>query len=346
MNASENMIHIKPQPDVGIQLLKGIMSILVVWFHIGGFKRSEIYNVKQFHLHHFTFGDLLNFHLLLSIVPCFILISCYYIAAEKRDNSYAWKRINSLLMLSLFWSTLFILFNHGYKGFTMFKINHFQDAWLLFIHSGKTIYYFFISLLFANALTILIQNKSIFFYWTGFILSSLLLIALPWLAIYFKEPLFAAYYNPFNFIIFAFVAHLLQQYPITKKYGLYLLLFIATLGVGMYEWNFIKNTIYYKIQTYGMPTYSRYSLVFSATLLFTIFYALKIHSNAVIEFISKNSLGLFCVHVFYVPIINKATIHIGLTGWTLRSFNFILILTISYFTIFILRKYILQKQLL
>ena len=131
----------------GIDFLRAFMSVCVVALHMVLFGTSSIFDKNYYETHVFTPSDLLNFHVLMLAVPTFILISCYLRATKTPNVMDFWKQIHRLILLSVFWSACSLLWANGARrGLQVVVPRSSHDLLVLFLSSGHTEYYFFVSL--------------------------------------------------------------------------------------------------------------------------------------------------------------------------------------------------------
>jgi hypothetical protein len=324
------------------------MSILIVVWHTGGFAHSLIYDINNFDYHVFTLSDFLNFHLLSVIVPLFIFISCFLIVYRRPSKDHMVKRSIELLILTLFWTVLLTIWQTGYHALWDLLPKNFPSLFLLFIRSGNTIYYFFISLIICNIITYYACRLSFRSNVILLVLFGLLLFSLPALAIRFNQPIIAAFYNPLNFFVYPFAAVVIYTLIVQRKIQknvLYPILIIGAIVFSVLEWKFFKNVIFLRFQGFGIPAYARVSLLFISTFFLIVFYFYTPKRNSrIINYMARNSLALYCLHPFFLKI--KLAERFGLEGVPLRIVNVIVIVLLCYLIADILRARILKKELI
>jgi len=117
------------------------------------------------------------------------------------------------------------------------------------------------------------------------------------------------YWNPLNFLPYPFAAilvfHITKEKKIVKKvvYGV-LFAFILTASI-VADWTIYINEGFFSVNRYGIPAYTRSSLVFISMMVLFLAIKLKPKQNAVIQFLSDNSLALYCLHPFFISIANR-----------------------------------------
>jgi len=324
------------------------MSILIVVWHTGGFTHSLIYDINNIDYHVLTLSDFLNFHILLAIVPLFIFISCFLIVYKKPNKEHMVKRSFELLILTIFWTVLLKIWETGYHAMWELVPTNFASLVLLFIRSGNTIYYFFISLIICNIITFYACRLSFRSNVILLILCALLLFSLPVIAIRFNQPIIAAFYNPLNFVVYPFAAVVIYTLIVERKIPksvLYPILLIGAIIFSVLEWKFFTNVIFLRFQGFGIPAYARVSLLFISTFFIVVFYYYTPKRNSkVINYMARNSLALYCLHPFFLKV--RLAERFGLEGLPLRIVNVIIIVLLCYVIADILRAKILKKELI
>ena len=100
----------------GIDYLRGFMSIAVVALHIEGIGifKSLIFHNSRYIDHSFGFSDFINFHLLLSAVPVFIVISCFLFTSKSPSLKDFMNKTSKIFLLFVFWSSSYIIWMKSY----------------------------------------------------------------------------------------------------------------------------------------------------------------------------------------------------------------------------------------
>jgi hypothetical protein len=341
-------MDLKRKEIPGFNFLRAIMSILIVVWHTGGFGHSLIFDPNNIDNHVFTLSDFLNFHILMVIVPLFIFISCFLIVYKKPSKDNMIKRSIELVILTVFWTILLTIWQGGYKAIWTLVPRDFVSLTLIFIRSGNTIYYFFVSLIICNILTFYACKISFRTNVILLIVCVLVLIAVPLIAIRFNEPIIAAFYNPLNFIIYAFAAVVIYTLIVErkiKKNVLYFILLAGAIVFSVWEWKFLKSVIFIRFQGFGIPAYTRVSLLFISAFFIVFFYHFTPKRNSkVINYLARNSLALYCLHPFLLSI--RLGERFGLEGLPLRIVNIAIIVLLCNVIADFLRSKILKKELI
>ena len=245
-----------------------------------------------------TVFDLLQYNVLCLAVPGFLLISSYLLVTHCQTWAAYAKKIKGMMALYLFWVGAWILVTKPTPEMTIGGVAEF------FLRGGGWAYYFFAVLVINSIVTALIHRCSSKLIWSGFALSVIL-----------SQGVFHAmanqqhawtrvqtYWWPLCFISIPFVAILASRYRSIlaankRLWGIVVIaLVVATFGLAMVEWQFCAEAGLLKMRTF-LPDYLRASLVFGSTLLLLLALRLN-YSPWIVKWISKNSLGIFCLHVF------------------------------------------------
>src|SRR5690606_11633958 len=75
-------------------------------------------------------------------------------------------------------------------------------------------------------------------------------------------------------------------------------LFIIFIFATVIEYKFLVNSNFYPGQGYAYPAYTRLSLLIFCCAVLILFLRVKRSGGKLIEFMSNNSLGLYCIHPF------------------------------------------------
>jgi peptidoglycan/LPS O-acetylase OafA/YrhL len=176
------------------------------------------------------------------------------------------------------------------------------------MRAGQTIYYFFVCLLFLTAIAYgaMCLNKVAAAYFVVF--SLIVVVTLPIITIVTNMPKLSAWWHPLPFLPYAVVSALLAKHePVIDRWrlGIACLLLAASFMVGLLEWKFYMNPVYFSIQPYAMPAYMRPSLVFSAYGLLLLAIGFKAEIPRWMRYMADRSLGLYCLHPFFMLPVNE-----------------------------------------
>ena len=83
--------------------------------------------------------------------------------------------------------------------------------------------------------------------------------------------------------------------------GWFLLCFLTII----IDWGVYIDAGFFKVNSYAIPAYSRSSLIFISMAV--LYFSIKIRPkfNFIIDFMSRYSLELYCLHIFFVPFTNS-----------------------------------------
>ena len=289
----------------GFYWLRAIMSVAVVAWHINTFGTSLLFSKTDYRNHVFVFSDLINFHVLLLAVPIFFLISCYLYARKNPSVEYCWRRVARFAVLAVFLTIAGIAWYDGCHGLSLLRPRSLQAFLTTVISAAGTQYYFFVSLMILSVVTHIASKLSTRVNSILFILACALIFALAKAAIAFSLPALIAFWSPMNFMPYPFAAIVMARNEARLASGNSRLLiitsfFAAAILISLYEWRFDVSGIFFDIQAFAMPAYTRLSLVFLSISLLAAVMTRKIRTNRIIEFMSGQSMALYCLHPFII----------------------------------------------
>ena len=333
----------------GIDWLRATLSILVVTWHMALISRSEVFSVDNYESHEFGFSDFLNFHVLLLAVPAFMALSCFLFVRHEETPGRFRKRLVRIGILILFWPAALKLWN-GSVLEAMESIPRTIPGLAVYgIRAGNTIYYFFVSLLICLTVCQLCRNlstRAVTFLCGGF---CILVAALPIVAERTQIFQLSAYWNPFNFLPYAFGSIILARrelslnQPGIRVRAACVLAFVAA-AVAMVEWHYYPDAIHFRGHGYVMPGYTRISSVGLAYLVMVLAIHPSIRPNPIVAYMSRASLALYLLHPFMMVLIRRLDDKITIleTSSVLAAFS---VIAMSYLSAHALRLF-LRKELL
>jgi Acyltransferase family len=285
----------------GIHWLRAIFSVAVVAWHINSFGASLIFSKADYRRHVFVFSDLINFHVLFLAVPIFFLISCYLYARKNPSVQYCRKRLARFAMLAVFWTIAGMACYGGHHMLSLLCPKSLQAFLTTVISAAQTPYYFFVSLIILTVVTHIASKLSTRVNSMLFILACALIFVLAKASIAFSLPALNIFWSPMNFVPYPFAAIVMARNEARLFSGdsrLFIIaaFFAAAILASLYEWRFGVNEIFFDIQAFAMPAYARLSVVFLSVSLFAAVMTRRIGTNRIIEFMSGQSLALYCLH--------------------------------------------------
>lgn len=327
----------KKERSVSIDYLKAFFSICVVLVHLGYISPSKIFNKELYLQHYFIVSDFVNFYILLLAVPIFFITSSYFFSQKPADKLTLFNSVKRIGRLAIFWILFFKIFQNKSWEILLCLPKSVSEL-ISFILSGcNTIYYYFISAIVLTTITHFSKFLNIFHIFIAFIVSIIIVSFLPILAIATDRFILAVYWNPLNFIPYPFAAilvfHLAREMKVILKPAYGILFGFILVGSVVADWTIYINEGFFSVNRYGIPAYTRPSLVFISMAV--LFFAGKINfkKNVVIQFLSNNSLALYCLHPFFIPIANRFS-----GGYLLISLIFTL--SLCYLTAILFRHFI------
>jgi hypothetical protein len=267
-------------------------------------------------------------------VPTFLQMSLFlfHLKSEKLGIAYFFqKRLPRLISLYVFWVGSITLFDILFRGKfeSLRKVTSSLKSFAEFVVSGNsTPYFFFFSLIFVTVITEIMillfsrlrspSAKTNISYCLLFA-SSILVFTFSTIEpiinhtdiqlslLNFLNNITRWDYNPLSFLPYVFTTAIaVQEYNegkldrITKllKIKLYFLLFLTT-AFFILECTLTSKHFMIKIDRGPLDHYMRLSLVFGSWLLLYLALLAKYKVPAIVEFISKCSLGIYGFHVFF-----------------------------------------------
>ena len=324
-----------PGRVVGIDYLRAFFSVCVVAVHLNYLFPSLIFDKRRYTEHAFGPSDLVNFYVLCLAVPVFVLISTYLYASKPTDTAGLGRRLWRIVRLLLFWSVLFQVYYQG--GIAAVKnIPRERDELALYLMSGGgTYYYFFEALAIVTVVTHAATRLSGRVVWGLFAASTVLVAVLPLLHKELHYRFLAHHANPLNFLPFAFAGVGLARLTAAgadRSRGLVGLgCLLLALPAAVLDWTAYVDRCFFEINQYAIPAYTRPSLVLLAVAVLVLALRSRVPSNPVVRFMAVHSLGVYCLHPFFVDIKFKLIEVLGLGEVGAALVPWAIVLGLSYF---------------
>ena len=256
--------------------------------------------------HRFTLSDFVNFYILLLAVPVFFIISNYFFYRKPVGWEVCYKYLKRIIKLAIIWPIFYSLY-----GILVFQVwpriprNGLEMIYFIFTAS-RTIYFYFVSLIGLTIITYFSKSIRIRYIAIFFILTTLLVSSLPLLSMTTGNYLFSIFWNPLNFLPYPFAAILVSRLidlKLNKLKQTYLMVgwFLICFLMIVIDWRAYIDAGFFKVNSYAIPAYSRSSLIFISMAV--LYFSIKIRPkfNFIIDFMSRYSLELYCLHIFFVP---------------------------------------------
>lgn len=344
-----NNLKISDDRINGIDYLRAICSVFVVVWHMKGGGQSLLWSKDRLLEHTFTVSDFLNYHILLLAVPTFIFISNFLYAFKGPSREALTKRLKRLLILVTFWPITFIFIKRGgINGFHNI-IPRSIDWFVVFVlTAGYTAYYFFVSLIICLLITHFVIRMKSRFQVIGFVLSVIILTFLPEAAKITGIYKLSCYWNPLNFIPFSFAAiFFAKRLDYIRSRGTILLAISIILCAifSVFEWKYYVDVGLFDVQAFAIPAYTRTSIVCGVFVLAIIAFNHSIRPNAVVKFMSKYSLALYCLHLFFMEPTTRLVTRLTQNNIVITYGSIIFLILFSYITAMVLRNYLKEKVL-
>ena len=323
------------------------MSVFVVVWHMGVGRDSLIFSREEYLNHSFSLFDFINFHVLLLAVPTFIFISIYLYSQRINNLRSLKKRATRLLALLVFWPIAYILYRGGISGLFSIFPDSIVDLIYVTLRAGHTIYYFFVSLLICLCCAYFLRKINPK---AQLVLFSVSVLSLPLAAKVAQVTdisILAAYWSPLNFLPVSIAAIVFARYEgqiLRNRMVFSMLAFILCVLFSVLEWRFLTGSVFFRGNDYAMPAYTRSSLVFAVMLIFGLVLGLKSKPGKIVRFMSKYSLGLYCVHIFFISI-GSWLMEVIPTQFP-KFFLIGIVLGLSYITAVVLERFFLKDNLI
>lgn len=286
----------------GFDWLRATFIFLVIFAHLNAFQslaaglpKAETWNGY----------DVVRFQVLYLAVPGFLLIATFLQSIKQRSDETRSRHFTGLCYLYLFWVGAWTLITHvrpepGWWGWVQFVLR-----------GGGWAFYFFAELLILQMLRVFISGWRDRSLWLG-LLTTFSIIAISFAILVRAGKCWTAmstYWWPACFLPVPFVAHLLArhysniiQFPgrLRQVAGMLALL---TLGFAVLEWSFVAPAGKLEGRPF-LPEYLRISPLLGASCVVLLSLPIRA-APRVVQFISRNSLGIFCLHVFVLAGVHR-----------------------------------------
>jgi hypothetical protein len=331
---------------VGIDYLRASMSLFVLAWHIRLFGMSSLFSPTEYPRHRMELSDLINFNILLLAVPVFFLVSLFLqVEKWKATQGRIWGRIEHLTYLYLFWTTVSLAVYKMEGYLYLVWPDSILSAFLFVLSGGRSLFYFIFSLILLTAAGYASRRWPLRWKQILALGCLALLWMFPWIVLEDKRfHLLVALWNPLNFLVYVFIAHLLSHYfgnhpEMIRTSGYWkavLCLGILFVLTASWEWFWIRGIDNFTYDGYAFTSYTRVSIALGATILVLISFSITRPPGFVVKWLSNYSLGIYCLHGFvtyyYFRVKPAAVTFPGRLG------DFLVILTGSLCLAFVLRR--------
>lgn len=294
-----------PQPPVwfpGFDWLRAIFITFVVSMHLN---LAQEFAGKSIAI---TIPDLVYSQIFCTAVPGFLLIAVFLQFVKRPGKKTTLNQFEGLFYLYAFWVAVWVLLTRARPEASLLGVICFL------LQGGGWAYYYFTLLILVQLLRSQIQNWSDRWLWTGFVLAQLVIAGIFWqMALdghsWMRVP---TYWWPVCALPVPFAAGLLARHRerICSHPRTWALLvtgcLLASGGAAAWEWS-LAAPGGQDVARLFLPEYLRLSPLLMGIALVLI--SLKLPPPPkVIAFISRNALGIFCLHVFCL-----GGIHLGIS---------------------------------
>ncbi len=315
--------------------------------HVHGFDYARcLFAVMVVALHTRALGasakaDVVYDHFFSLAVPSFILISLFLFVAKGNvtGRSLA-QRVERLLLLFVFWSAAHAIVFHKTEDI----LRGCESATGLVrtaVKGGNDIFYFFSCLAFVTIVAAAVCRLAPRVLWTLALVATCGLWVMSSLAGGRLSEELANYYNPLNFVPYAFVAPLVVDQvrqgslksSAAKTVAVFALLFMTWLIATLLEPHYLHTA-----DGRWPSAYSRPSAVLGAVTVICLFLLISRPAPRIVQRLADCSLGIYCVHIFVKP-------SAGIAAVPNHFAQFLIVLIVSIAIVAFLR-YALARQMI
>jgi len=324
--------HSEPNPAkehiYGFDWLRAIFSIAVVVVHLGYLSPSLIFDQARWREHVFNWSDAVNFYGLLLAVPVFIMMSCFLVT--KSSQLKLGRRIWRIGRLFLFWAVLLNIYQYGVDR-SIHGLPRQPIDFITYVASGfRTPFYFFVSLIIVTILAAWARARSTKVVASLLVASIFLIGFLPIVARITGRAELCHFAMPLNFTPYPFAAVIAIRVPRSQFRVVMYMLFAAGVILASLDWSYYIDPLFFEVNAYPLPAYTRPSLVFLAAAVVFAATRFEFKPCAITKYMSEHSLALYCLHPFTLLFGLKFTKMIGLHGIPALASSLLLVLILSY----------------
>jgi len=318
---------------VGIDYLRAFFSVCVVEVHLGYVFPSDVFDKNRFREHTFTVSDFVNFYVLCLAVPVFVLISTYLYARKPTDTAGLLRRLGRIVRLLVFWSALYQVYRlTGFGAIKSIPVEP-NELGLYLISGGSTFYYFFESLAIVTIIAHAATRLPAGGVWALFAISTLIVGVLP--VIHEETHIrFLAYHaDPLNFVPYAFAGVGLARLSAVGASRIRAWIGIGCLALAVpaavLDWTVYVDPCFFEVNQFALPAYTRPSLVFLSVAVLVFALRVRTPPNSVIRLMAVHSLGVYCLHPFFMDGRDKIiqVLHLSGLGAVLGPWAVVLVLS-------------------
>lgn len=292
MNVSfmETKNEIKKIPwIIGFDYLRVFFIICVIYMHLHKSPPNENNGL----LHYFFY-----YGLCCSATPGFLLISLYIQGIKNNTNQSPYFGLANYTYLYLFWVGCWCLLTKSYPEPSI------RGVFLHLLQGGGWSFYFFAALIYTHLVRIYIapwNDKSL---WCGLLLSMIVTFAI-FCGLFMDNRLSQTtetYWWPVNFMPAPFISCLLERNRVVIQSKpkiatkICIVILLTAIFVMLLEMKLVQN-ISGNYTYLAMPEYLRASPWLFATCVMIYAHSFN-YSNKIVGFFARNTLGIFCLHVF------------------------------------------------
>lgn len=252
--------------------------------------------------------DFIYFYLQSIAVPTFALISTILFCLKPITWEYTAVRIKKLSILYVFWVGVWVYCTRPSVEMTFLGVTEFL------LRGGGWQFYFIVILMFMTVQAALITRLPRYGRTAFFALCVLLLIAMEaYVTIDYRWTKYSYYWVPLCFVLLpSFAVWIKERLPELRANAKSRWMWIGVMVVlgiffSVIEWHFSAPRELLDEQRRWIPKHARFSIHLVALAVVIMALGIRREPGAIIRFLAKNSLGIYCLHGFVLGGFLKAS---------------------------------------
>ncbi|MFD4841038.1 acyltransferase family protein [Achromobacter sp. NPDC058515] len=323
----------------GLDYGRALAALFVLLWHEHFFGVGSMFSQTASSPHLPGPADILNANILLQAVPFFIFLSCYLYVARESGMPALKRRAARVTTLHVFWGIAYFVVLGGIPALISAAAT-FQTRPVYATVTAMGSYYFFSALLVTVVLTHIAARLRSSWLIALTLVSFAAITGMQAATIKYGIAWTSAFWNPLNYVAIPplailLVRHLEGQGPTLKTISLLAAAFVL---VAAAEWALLVDPVFARNQGYAMPAYTRISPALFSCLAICILLRVRRAPGAVISFMAKYALAVYCLQAFVltwtadlkIPLVLKTAIDLGA----------------CYLLAFLLHRFVFKDQLL
>lgn len=255
-----------------------------------------------------NFWDYAWFDVQSTAVPAFVLISSILFVMKKPDGKRTLDRLVKLCYLYSFWVSAWVIYSKAKPDLNFISILEFV------LRGGGWLFYTFSVLIVLTPVSWFAFKLPNWGKWIGLAASAGAVYAtFVWVRTDYKWLYHQYYWLPTCFIMMPFVAAILTPklgdfYRSKARIMIWSIVLIGLGSVAAFdEWSYAAPVSLNLELRQWLPKAARLSISFNAIAIVLLSFLRKSPPGRVVQFFSNNSLGVYCVHGFFLRYFSKVS---------------------------------------